>query len=32
MRERVSHQEWVEWGVYYARKNQRAELEWLKAR
>lgn len=31
MRHRVPHDEYVYWGVYYARKAQRAELERLKA-
>jgi hypothetical protein len=26
MRERMSHEEWTRWGVYYARKAQREEL------
>lgn len=32
LRERISHDEYVRWSVYYARKGQRAELERLKAR
>lgn len=31
MRDRLSNDEYVRWSVYYARKNQRAELERLKA-
>ncbi|MET9303196.1 hypothetical protein ABZX66_28135 [Micromonospora aurantiaca] len=31
LREQMSNDEFVQWGVYYARRNQRAELERLKA-
>lgn len=32
MRAGLSNQEYVEWGVYYARKAQREELEVAKAK
>lgn len=32
LRDRISHQEYIHWSVYYGRKAQRAELEGLKAR
>jgi hypothetical protein len=31
MRDRMSHDEFVRWGMYYARKAQREELEHLRA-
>lgn len=32
MRAELSAQEWLEWGVYFARKAQRIELEMEKAK
>lgn len=31
LREQISNDEFVRWGVYYARKNQQAELARLRA-
>lgn len=32
MRQRMGHDEFVRWGIYYARRAQRDELERLKAK
>lgn len=31
LRDRMGHDEYVHWGIFYARRQQREELEQLKA-